>query len=409
MSNTLSILKETVDTLGRDVYELRQTQEQVSTQMQQKGQADPLLEQKMDRLNQAIDEAQGRLDRLETASKRPQMGSMQDSHISTGDLSHKKAFMDYVRKGAEQELMAFESKSLSGGTDKDGGYFIPHVLSREIHKLLNEHCFMRDISRVTTVSHGSLELLVSKTNATVGWATETGDREDTAEPEIAKVVIPIHELYAKPSITQRLLEDSAVNLESWLMEKVASAMALQENKAFIDGDGDGKPKGFLAYDAIADAEWAWGKLGSVKTGTNGGLGKNAEASLLQLFHSLKPVYLPGACWVMSRTAQAQIRGLKDSKSGRYFWQYPSLAEPRPTLLGYPVYTSDDMPSMVDGTASKPIAFGNFKEGYQIVDRQGIFTLRDPYSAKPYVEFYTVKRVGGDVVNFEAIKILHCAQ
>ncbi|MGL4825423.1 MAG: phage major capsid protein [Alphaproteobacteria bacterium] len=408
MSN-LHILKETVDTLGRDVYELRETHAQVLSQLQHKGSADPLLEQKLDRLNQSIDQTQDRLNRLEASSKRPLIGSSQETPFQPDQLNHKHAFMDYIRKGSEQDLISMEIKSMSGNVDKDGGYFIPHILSQEIHRILKEHCFLREISRVTSISHGSLELLVDKGDAAVGWAKETANRAETASPEIAKITIPVHEMYANPRITQRLLEDAAVNLEAWLTEKIASKMASLENQAFIQGDGADKPKGFLAYEMVEAAAWEWGKLECVKTGGNGTLGANPASAILNLFHSLKPVYLPGACWVMSRSAQSAVRNIKDTASGRYFWQHPAVAETRPTLLGYPVYVSDDMPALVTDTASNSIVFGNFREGYQIVDRQGIYALRDPFSAKPYVEFYTVKRVGGDVCNFEALKVLNCGE
>jgi HK97 family phage major capsid protein len=407
MSN-LTILKETVDTLGKDVYELRETHEQVLSQIQHKGSADAFLEQKLDRLNQSIDQTQDRLNRLEVSSKRPLMGATHGTPFQPDQLNHKHAFMDYIRKGTEHDLIALEAKSMSSSVE-EGGHFIPQILSQEIHRILKEQCFLREISRVTSVSHGSLELLVDKGEAEVGWAQETAARDETAAPEIAKISIPVHEMYASPRITQRLLEDSAVNLEAWLTEKIASKMASLENQAFIQGDGTHKPKGFLNYEMVEAGTWEWGKLECVKTGANGALGETPAMDILNLFHSLKPVYLPGACWVMSRSAQSAVRNIKDALSGRYFWQHPTIAETRPTLLGYPVYVSDDMPALVEGTQSNSIVFGNFKEGYQIVDRQGIYALRDPFSVKPYVEFYTVKRVGGDVSNFEALKVMSCSE
>lgn len=152
-----------------------------------------------------------------------------------------------------------------------------------------------------------------------------------------------------------------------------------------------------------------GKLEDIKSGVNGNFEAGHGAStLLDLFHALKPQYLPGASWLMSRVAQGALRKLQDPGSHHYLWQPPLAGAPNPTMLGYPIVISDDMPTLIIGQASKAILFGNFKEGYQIVDRTGIRVLRDPYSAKPYVEFYTTRRVGGDVLNFEALKVLNFA-
>lgn len=198
-----------------------------------------------------------------------------------------------------------------------------------------------------------------------------------------------------------------VNVEEWLSQKISQKMAAMENAAFIAGDGDLKPKGILAYETVDKANWEWGKLEETKTGVDGNLDPDvAVETLLVLFHSLKTPYLPGASWLMSRTAQVTLRTLKDPGSHQYLWQPPLGGMSNPTLLGYPIVVCDDMPSLTPDTASKSIIFGNFKEAYQIVDRTGTRVLRDPYSAKPYVEFYVTRRVGGAVLNFEALKVLN---
>ena len=266
---------------------------------------------------------------------------------------------------------------------------------------------MGSLANVREISSSALEMLIDKDSADAGWVAEAAEREETKTPELAKMRIPVHEMYARPRATQKLLDDARLNVEEWLSQKIAQKMAVMENTAFLMGDGDNKPTGILTCETAVKAQWTWGKLEEVQTGTNGefGEGKGAE-TLLALFYALKPPYLPGASWLMSRHTQGVLRGLRDPGSHQYLWQPPLAGMPTPTLLGYPVIICDDMPSLAANTASKSILFGNFKEGYQIVDRTGIRVLRDPYSSKPYVEFYITRRVGGDILNYEALKVLN---
>lgn len=203
-----------------------------------------------------------------------------------------------------------------------------------------------------------------------------------------------------------MLDDASIDLETWLVNKIADRIADVENQAFVSGNGNHKPKGFMDYPTVAVGQGQWGRLEEIKTGHDGVL--DDTDILIKTFHTLKPQYLKDAVWLMSRSAIASVRLLKDQQ-GQYLWQPGLMAGTTSTLLGHPVIICDDMPPLVQGTASKSIAFGNWQEGYQIVDRANITLLRDPYSAKPYVEFYVTKRVGGDVINFDAIKLINCAQ
>jgi HK97 family phage major capsid protein len=206
------------------------------------------------------------------------------------------------------------------------------------------------------------------------------------------------ELYAMPAATQALLDDSVVNLDQWIAEEVQQAFADQESTAFVTGNGTNKPKGFLGYTNVADASWSWGNIGYIATGTAAAFpASNPSDKLIDFIYALKSGYRQNANWVLNRKTQGVIRKFKDS-SGEYLWQ-PAAT----TLLNFPVTESEDMPDI--GTDSFSIAFGDFNRGYLIVDRVGVRVLRDPYSAKPYVLFYTTKRVGGGVQNFEAIKLM----
>lgn len=320
-------------------------------------------------------------------------------------METKQAFTSYLTKGDSTELNTLETKSLSAGSEANGGYFIPEEIGGHIRKRLSDYSVMRRISNILYISTQSLDLLVDKKDPGAGWVAETGNRDETDTPELAKIKIPVHEIYARPRATQKLLEDAQINVEDWLVSRVVTRMAQMENNAFIHGDGNGKPKGFLAYETVEKSAFQWGKLEHIKTGSTAGFTGDSADILIDLTGSLKTEYLPGATWLMSRSAYMAVQKLKD-KNGNYIWQ-PSLQEnSRSTLLGYPVEISEDMPELSEKNPAKAIAFGNFKAGYQIVDRRATEVLRDPYTSKPYVEFYTTRRVGGDVIDFDAIKILN---
>lgn len=316
------------------------------------------------------------------------------------------AFQAYVRKGDERMMAALTQKALSTSVGEEGGYFIPQVLETRLNQQVEEWSPLRRLSNVIQISTSALEMLMDRTGPEAGWAQEAGARDETASPTLYKIKIPVHELYAKPRVTEKLLSDSLTSIEDWLALCVAKKLAQMENYAFIRGDGQNKPKGFLEYESVTANAWEWGKLEHIKTGVAGAFGENEQGAdlLLELMGSLKPVYLKDAVWLMSRSAYVAVQKLKD-REGRYVIHPGTSLEQRPLLFGYPVEISEDMPALAPGVASKSIVFGNFKEGYQVVEHQGTQMLRDPYSAKPFVEFYTVKRVGGDVVNFDALKIL----
>ena len=241
------------------------------------------------------------------------------------------------------------------------------------------------------------------TGAATGWVGETDARDETTSPTLAELEFPAMELYAMPAASAMLLDDSAVNIDEWIAQEVELAFATQEGTAFVTGDGDKKPTGFLNYTKIAEASWAWTKIGYVVTGVSGDFAATDPSdNLVELVYALKSGYRQNAHWVMNRRTQAAIRKLKDA-DGNYIWQPAAVAGSTASLMNFPIAESEDMPDIDDD--SYAIAFGDFQRGYLIVDRIGVRVLRDPYSAKPYVLFYTTKRVGGGVQDFDAIKLL----
>jgi HK97 family phage major capsid protein len=238
------------------------------------------------------------------------------------------------------------------------------------------------------------------------WVGETATRSETTTTTLEKITIPAHEISAMPKATQRLLDDSAFDLETWIADRVAEKFTLTENSAFISGDGTDKPKGILSQTMIANTSWSWGKIGYIPTGNPSSFtSTNQHDVLIDVIYALKADYRAGAVWIMNSKTASTIRKFKDAE-GRYLWNEGGDATQQANLLGYPVFISENMPNL--GTDTYPILFGNFSLGYTIVDGQDIRTLRDPYSAKPHILFYTTKRVGGNVTNFEAIKALKCA-
>ena len=243
----------------------------------------------------------------------------------------------------------------------------------------------------------------SITGPAVGWVAETAARPQTATATLAELQFPTMELYAMPAATASLLDDTVVDLDQWIPSEVEAAFAEQEGTAFVTGNGTNKPKGFLDYTKVAEASWGWGKIGYIVTGVSGALpASNPSDVLIDLVYALKAGYRQNANWVMNRKTQAAIRKLKDA-DGNYLWQPPAAAGQRAMLMGFPLVEAEDMPDA--GANTTPIAFGDFARGYLVVDRTGVRVLRDPYSAKPYVLFYTTKRVGGGVQDFDAIKLL----
>ena len=314
-------------------------------------------------------------------------------------------FANYIRKGDEVMF----TKALSDKTGEDGGHMLPHEIINKINEQLKILSPMRAISNVITISTNSIDMIVDSKEPDANWvAATTETRDETTSPQITKIKIPVHEIYAKPKANQHLLDDAQINVEEWLINKIAEKIATLENNAFVNGSGTNCPKGFLNYesDDKVDSDRDFGKLQHFITGADGKFTSDAEAVnlLVDMVCSLKPKYAKRAKWIMSRSALSVIRKLKNS-DGVFLWQ-PSLSESTPaTLLGYPVIIDDDMPALVDGTSSVSVAFGDFEAGYQIVDRQGLKILRDPYTSKPFVEFYASKRCGGAVVDSKAIKLL----
>ncbi len=363
--------------------------------------ADVVTVEKVDRLNAALDLQQKTVDDLTLSVRRPEIGGL--STLTPATRDHKAAFDTYVRRGETASLRGLEAKALSAQSDPDGGYLVPAETERMIDRVVSEASPIRSIAGVRQIGAASYKKPFTTTGAATGWVGETEPRAQTDSPKISELEFPVMELYAMPAATSTLLDDSAVNLDQWIAEEVQTAFSEQEGAAFVSGDGVRKPRGFLSYDTVENDSWAWGKVGYIATGEAGAFPSTSPSDvLLDLVYAVKSGYRANANFVMNRQTQSQIRKFKDA-DGHYLWQPSLMAGEAPRLMNVPIAEAEDMPDL-DADAFS-MAYGDFKRGYLIVDRLGIRVLRDPYSAKPYVLFYTTKRVGGGIQNFEAIKLL----
>jgi HK97 family phage major capsid protein len=367
-------------------------------QLERRGSVDVLTTEQIARIEDVLDQRT-------LKSARPQLSSEVGTRSYRG-LQHKAAFEGYVRRGDQRSLRDLEEKSLSVSTNSDGGYLVPPETEAAVNRALRNLSPIRAIAGVRQVSGAVFKKPFAVNGIGSGWVGETAVRAQTTTPTLDALTFPTMELYAMPAATQTLLDDSAVNIDQWIADEVHATFAEQEGAAFVTGDGVAQPKGFLTYPTVAQSAWAWGSLGTINTGVAGAFpAVNPADKLVDLVYSVKAGYRANATFVMNRATQSIIRKMKDT-TGTYLWAPAGKPGEAPTVLGFAVAESENMPDVAANSLS--VAFGDFQRGYLIVDRVGIRVLRDPYSAKPYVLFYTTKRVGGGVQDFDAIKLLKFA-
>ncbi|MDF4005313.1 phage major capsid protein [Luteibacter sp. PPL552] len=358
------------------------------------GQADALQALKVDKINADIDRLQKAVDEANTRIVSAQLGAGQDP---VKDREYTDAFRAHFTKGEVQA-------SLNKGTAPEGGYLAPIEWDRTIADKLVLVSPMRQIATVQTISGAGFTKLFNQRGTSSGWVGETDQRPPTNTPTFAPMTYTPGEIYANPAATQQLLDDAEVDLEAWLANEVETEFAYQEGVAFIAGDGVNKPTGILTYvEGATNA--AKHPFGAIKAVSSGAVGTIASDSIIDLIYSLPSVYTANARFLLNRNSQASIRKLKDGQ-GNYLWQPSYVAGQPATIAGYPVSEVPDMPNVAAN--SVPLLFGDFKRGYLIVDRTGVRVLRDPYTNKPFVQFYTTKRVGGGLLDPQPLRALKVA-
>lgn len=388
------------DDLIRAFEAFKETNEERVAQIERRMGPDVVTTDRLARIEDAIDTHRRAVDELTLKAQRPHLSSAVRSGVG---LQHKAAFEGYIRQGEQRALRGLEEKALSASVGPDGGFTVPPEIEAGINRAVRTLSPIRAIAGVRQISSNVYSKPFMTAGPVTGWVGETAPRPETASPVIAALSFPTMELYAMPSATQALLDDSAVNIDQWIADEVRVAFADQEGTAFVTGDGIAQPKGFLSYTKVAAANWVWGSTGYLATGVAGAFAATAPTDrLIDLTFAVKAGYRANGTFVMNRATQSAIRKFKDNNNN-YIWQPPAKAGDAPLLLGYPVAECEDMPNI--GTDTFAIAFGDFARGYLVVDRVGVRILRDPYSSKPYVLFYTTKRVGGGIQDFDAIKLL----
>lgn len=324
------------------------------------------------------------------------------------ELPHKKAFGAYLRTGDDDGLrgLTLEGKALSTAVAADGGYLVDPQTADSIRSMLVSTSSLRSIANVVQIDATSFDVLIDRSEVGSAWATEVAATSETASPQVERISIKLQELSAMPKASQRLLDDSAFDVEGWLAGKIATRFIRAEAAAFINGDGVDKPKGILNPPKVANASWTWGNLGYVPTGAAADFATtNAVDCIINLIYALGAEYRANGTFVMNSKTAGAVRKMKDA-DGRFMWSDGLAAEAPARLMGYPVLISEDMPDIAANAYA--IAFGDFNAGYTIAERPDLRILRDPFSAKPNVLFYANKRVGGDVTDFAAIKLLKIA-
>ena len=422
----LNEVKKAVETVNKGFEEFKKADAERDAEIKRLGAAQPETEAKLAKIEADLDKFQKSADDAFLAIKRSQrvaadtggddieakaakwgalLGKIQNTGAVKLDAdgldAYKRAFDQYLRKD-DRGMVGDEFKALSVGSDPDGGYVVHPDMSGRIVTKVFETSPMRAFASVQTISTDALEGIFDLDEAEAIWVAETQARNETGTPQLKVWRIPAHEMAAQPAATQKLLDDAEINMESWLAGKVSDKFARKENAAFVGGTGVDQPRGFLTYDAGTTLP---GTIEDFRTGVNGAFAAapNGGDVLLDALYGLKAPYRANATWFMNRATTKLARKLKDN-DGAYLWAPGIVAGQPATLLGYPAASFEDMPDATT-TGAKAIAVGDMRAAYQIVDRAGIRVLRDPYTSKPYIKFYTTKRVGGDVVNFEAIKTI----
>lgn len=396
MAVELKDVQDVADALGKKFDEFKERNDKrVDALEAEKGKLSGEVETLNAKLSE-LDELKTNLEKELVAIKRPGGGG------STKAASeHKAAFMQFVRKGKDDGLAELQQKALQTTVDSDGGYAVPEELDRTILELLRDVSPMRQVCGQMTISTADYKKLVNLGGAGSGWVGELAERPPTGTPTLAQINAVMGEIYANPQASQTSLDDIFFDAEGWLNGEVASEFAEREGAAFLSGDGTNKPKGMLAYTMALtdDKERAFGVLQKIKSGTAGDFDAD---DLLKLVYTLKKGYRANASWMMATLTMFKARTFKDA-NGAYIWQ-PGLQAGQPaSLLGYGIAENEDMPAVA--ADANAVSFGDYKRGYTIVDRLGTRVLRDPFTNKPNVGFYTTKRVGGMLTDSRAIKVL----
>lgn len=398
-----------IENLNRQFGEFRTKNDERLSQIEARGTDDVVTREHVDRINAQITETQNGINAL-VAQLTVQGATAGGDPASAQRREYVNRFAAFMRDGDRRAMASVPNPraEMSTLSDPDGGVLVPEEVEAAIGRVQQATSVLRSICTVTQTTAAVWKRRHSLGGATSGWVGEKAPRTQTGTPTYSELTWEAHEMYAQPSITQTLLDDAPMNMIEELGREIAISFNDRENAAFFTGSGVGQPKGFIAETKVANASWAWGKLGFFVTGVAAALSdanNNGVDPLIDMVYGLKAAYRTNARWLMNDATTAAVRKLKDADD-KYLWQPPITAGEPATILGYALSSDDNAPDI--GANEFPIAFGDFSRGYRIIDRTGIRVLVDPFTDKPNVLVYTTKRVGGGVNDFEAIKLLKCS-
>ena len=412
----MSEINEVIEKLGKEFGEFQKANAERLDEIEKSGKADPLLSEKVDKMAASLADLSTAKDNAEASAKaaQEQIDALEEQvnapHFDGKSINAdklKSAREEYVRKGdgaALEAINAPQVKSLNLSNDSDGGVFYSVTQDPNMVDLVTETSPMRQCARVVNISTSAYEVARKTGVSTTSWRTELESTSNTTTPSVGLKRIETHEQYAQALATTKVLNDTAFDIEGWLNADIAEQQAVAQNTAFITGNGVDRPRGFLDYTASASPGTE--ELEFTASGASGAwAGSNPHLNLITCAYSLKAAYRAGAKWMMSKARVAEVMKFVDG-DGNLIWS-PGLAAGEPsTLLGYGIVEAEDMPALAANSLS--VAFGDFMQGYTIVDRQGVTILRDPYTNKGYITLFVTSRVGGDVVNHDAIKVIKFA-
>lgn len=403
-------IKSQIEALGKGFEDFKAAHKAEIEELKKNGVASSATVAKVELLNENVQKISEGLEAAKTAMNRSRQTKADEDADTLHEFKgkYKEEMNKFLRKSndkhfnASQELQDLAKKSNSVIIDEDGGFLVSPEMSSEVVKQIYESSPMRELSSVATISSDAFEILEDLDQVASGWVAEKQARPNTESAKLKMVKIPVHELYAAPLVTQKLLDDAGFNVESWLSGKFAEKFGRDEATAFVNGNGEGKPRGILGYAS-------GNSFNEVERVTTAAQHVLAADDMIELMYALKTGYDTNATFAMNRNTEKVLRKLK-ATTGEYIWQPGLNGAASNMILGKRIAHFNDLFAFDSVTAAanantEQVIYGDFKQGYQIVDRFGIRVLRDPYTHKPFVEFYATKRVGGGVKNFEALKVL----
>lgn len=363
------------------------------------------LQAKLERINADLEAQRKSLEEIAKKAQRP--GAVGAEELTSEQVEYKAAFGKFLRKGQEGNLAELQKKAMNTGSDPDGGYVVLPEMDRTIDRVAPTISAMFRLANVVTIGTARYQKLVKTSGLTMRRVADGSTGGETTNPKYAQITIDAHTAEVEPWVYNETLEDASIDLEGDLAMEAAIGFAEGLGAEFITGNGVAGARGITGYTNVPNSSFQWGNVGYIVSGKSGAFASVAPADkIVELQHSLKAQYRPGAVWLANDATLGVMRQMKDGSGSYYLWQPDPLGAFGGKFLGHTVEVDDNMPDIAAGSIS--LAFGNFKRGYTIVNRAGTTLIRDNLTSKGTTKFNFRRRVGGGITNFEAIKLMKFA-